>query len=221
MESQGGVRRRRGRSQATREQIVAAAAQLLAEQGYMSTSLDQVAAQAGLTRGAIYYHFESKEALYWEVVGPALGRAQQRLRERSEKKTDPALGLREFLHNTLRTAQNPQSRYLWYQEMIPLDEEMRRKARDEEREFERLLADLIARGQDDGLFVEGDPKIIALIIISAISRSARWYDPEGPVPVAEFVDVFSRLVLNGLLTGAGRERVATAPDSGGMDTAAG
>ena len=208
MDNNGGVRRRRGRSQATREQIVNAAAELLAQQGYMSTSLDQVAAQAGLTRGAIYYHFESKEALYWEVVGPALQRAQQRLRDRAEYKTDPAQGLRDFLKNTLSTAQNPRSRYLWYQEMIPLDEEMRRKAREEEREFERLLADLIARGQEEGLFGDGDPKIIALIIISAISRSARWYDPDGRVPVGDFVEIFSQLVLGGLLTDEGRGRIS-------------
>lgn len=202
------MRRRRVRSEATRQHIVAAAAELLAEQGYVATSLEQVAAHAGLTRGAIYYHFASKEALYWEVVGPALQRAQERLRERAEKKLDPTVGIREFLQNTLRTAQDPRSRYLWYQEMIPLDEEMRRSARDEEREFERLLTDLIARGQADGLFIPGNPKIIALIIISGISRSARWYDPTGPVPVEEFVDTFSRLILNGLLTPHGDKRLA-------------
>ena len=197
--SHGPVRRRRARSAATRAQIVEAAAALLAQNGYAATSLEQVAAHAGLTRGAIYYHFASKEALYWEVIGPALKRSQVRLRERVEQDLDPVQGMQEFLRNTLRTSQNPRYRYLYYQEILPLDEEMRRAARDDEREFERLIAELIRRGQERGQFMPGDPKIIALIIVSGISRSARWYHPGGRVGLDAFIDTFARLMLEGLL----------------------
>jgi len=182
---------------------VEAAAELLAQNGYVATSLEQVAALAGVTRGAIYYHFESKEALYWEVIGPALKQSQVLLRERVEKDLDPVQGMRDFLRNALRTAQNPRRKYLYYQEILPLDEEMRQAARDDEREYERLIAEVIRRGQERGQFLRGNPKIIALIIVSGISRSARWYDPNGPVGPDEFIDTFSRLILQGLLARPG------------------
>src|SRR5689334_12394519 len=95
------VRRRAKRSDDTREQIIHAAAELLATQGYTATSLEQVAAHAGITKGTIYYHFESKEALYWAVVEPAAGRAPVRIREVLEKDLPPLVLVRDWLHGAL------------------------------------------------------------------------------------------------------------------------
>lgn len=52
----------------TRERLIEAAAQAIAEKGFHSVTLDQIAARAGLTKGAIYDNFESKEQLFFEVV---------------------------------------------------------------------------------------------------------------------------------------------------------
>jgi AcrR family transcriptional regulator len=52
----------------TRASLVEAAAQLIAEQGYERTSLEQVASRAGMTRGAIYGNFKNKEELFLAVV---------------------------------------------------------------------------------------------------------------------------------------------------------
>jgi len=52
----------------TRASLVDAAAQLIAEQGYERTSLEQVASRAGMTRGAIYGNFKNKEDLFLAVV---------------------------------------------------------------------------------------------------------------------------------------------------------
>ncbi|MEY2633378.1 MAG: hypothetical protein RIR00_2032, partial [Pseudomonadota bacterium] len=48
-------------------QIIAAARQLFAERGVSRTSLEQVAAAAGVTRGAIYWHFANKTELFYAV----------------------------------------------------------------------------------------------------------------------------------------------------------
>jgi AcrR family transcriptional regulator len=52
----------------TRAKLVEAAAQVIAEEGYERTSLEQVAARAGMTRGAIYGNFRNKEDLFLAVV---------------------------------------------------------------------------------------------------------------------------------------------------------
>jgi AcrR family transcriptional regulator len=51
------------RALATREQLVEAATNLFSEQGYESTSIEAVLAMTGVSRGALYHHFPSKEAL--------------------------------------------------------------------------------------------------------------------------------------------------------------
>ena len=61
------------RGDATRARILAAAQRLFAERGFSSVSLMPVLAKAaGITAGAIYKHFDSKEALFFEVVRRAV-----------------------------------------------------------------------------------------------------------------------------------------------------
>ena len=52
----------------TRERLIEAAAIAIAEKGFHSVTLDQIAARAGLTKGAIYDNFASKEQLFFEVM---------------------------------------------------------------------------------------------------------------------------------------------------------
>jgi AcrR family transcriptional regulator len=59
---------RRLRSTERREQLLSVAAELFADGGYDATTMDQVAARAGVTKPLLYQHFESKHALYEEIV---------------------------------------------------------------------------------------------------------------------------------------------------------
>ncbi|QTH21180.1 TetR family transcriptional regulator [Rhizorhabdus wittichii] len=58
---------RAGQAAATRAGIVAAAKRLFQAQGYADTPIDEIVAEAGVTRGALYHHFKDKGALFREV----------------------------------------------------------------------------------------------------------------------------------------------------------
>jgi AcrR family transcriptional regulator len=53
--------------QQTRERVIEAADRLFVEQGFHATSVDEVAGEAGYTRGAVYSNFASKEDLFFAV----------------------------------------------------------------------------------------------------------------------------------------------------------
>lgn len=55
------------RSTATRTRILAVARAAFARDGYGATSLDRIAAEAGVTKGALYHHYDGKEALFAAV----------------------------------------------------------------------------------------------------------------------------------------------------------
>jgi TetR/AcrR family acrAB operon transcriptional repressor len=58
------ARRTKEDAEKTRSAILMAALELLSQKGLASTSLDQIAQQAGVTRGAIYWHFKNKTELF-------------------------------------------------------------------------------------------------------------------------------------------------------------
>ncbi|MCA1836105.1 MAG: TetR/AcrR family transcriptional regulator, partial [Actinobacteria bacterium] len=62
------------RARATRQAILTAAAEHFARNGYHATSLDSVLADSGGTKGALYFHFASKEALARAVVAEMVQR---------------------------------------------------------------------------------------------------------------------------------------------------
>jgi AcrR family transcriptional regulator len=61
-------------SERTRERLLQAASREIYRSGFQSASLDTILAVAGVTKGALYYHFDSKEALghavFDEVIAP-------------------------------------------------------------------------------------------------------------------------------------------------------
>jgi AcrR family transcriptional regulator len=66
----GGERPNRNvaRGEATRAQLIAIAMRMFAERGYEDTSIEAVLREAGVSRGSLYHHFPSKEALFEAVA---------------------------------------------------------------------------------------------------------------------------------------------------------
>ncbi|GHJ29037.1 MULTISPECIES: TetR/AcrR family transcriptional regulator [Streptomyces] len=56
------------RRQATRQKLFEAAVTLIAEQGFSSTTVDEIAERAGVAKGTIYYNFASKTVLFEELL---------------------------------------------------------------------------------------------------------------------------------------------------------
>jgi TetR/AcrR family transcriptional regulator len=65
--------RRRSRGLQTRAEIVAAAERHFAERGFEATRLDDIAAEVGIRRAAIFYHFGDKQELYAAVLDAVFG----------------------------------------------------------------------------------------------------------------------------------------------------
>ena len=57
------------REPGTRELLLAAAARVFARSGYSGATLDEVGAEAGMTKGAVYWHFATKAELFLALAG--------------------------------------------------------------------------------------------------------------------------------------------------------
>jgi TetR/AcrR family transcriptional regulator, transcriptional repressor for nem operon len=87
-----------------RQKLLDAALSLIREKGYSSTSVDALCARAGVTKGAFFHHFDSKEALavaaahrWSEVTGAAFEKAPYHLLDDPLQRLLAYLGFREAL----------------------------------------------------------------------------------------------------------------------------
>ena len=104
------MRRTKEEAEQTRCALLAAAEALFLERGVAHTSLDQIARHAGVTRGALYWHFENKAHLFHEMLSQVrLPPEQLAERMRGCAEDDPLLSLRdlcsEAIANLARDAQ--------------------------------------------------------------------------------------------------------------------
>jgi TetR/AcrR family acrAB operon transcriptional repressor len=99
------LRRTKQESQRTRQDIVAAARRVFARQGVTRTTLEEIAAAAGVTRGAIYWHFANKTELFFamreQVALPMIDQIDLALLRADG--SDPLVGVERFLRGILES----------------------------------------------------------------------------------------------------------------------
>lgn len=82
----------------TRSRLLQAAKELFKEKGFPSTTLAEIAQTAGLTRGAAYWHFKSKDEIFITVVEQAL---DDMTASKKQALNDPDCSAKERLHRLL------------------------------------------------------------------------------------------------------------------------
>ncbi len=82
------------RSEATRAELIAAARRLFGERGYADVGTEEIVRAAGVTRGALYHHFESKRELLAAVYEQVEGELTQRIATAALGGSDPVEALR-------------------------------------------------------------------------------------------------------------------------------
>ena len=100
----------------TRRKLLATARESFRLAGYAATSMDDLTAAAGLTRGALYHHFGDKSGLLAAVVEQIDGEMDERLQAISRRAPDDWTGLLERCRAYLEMATEPEIRRIVLQD---------------------------------------------------------------------------------------------------------
>lgn len=164
------ARRTKEDALATRDSILDAAEQLFVKQGVSGTTLQHIATAAGVTRGAIYWHFLDKGAMFnamMERVKMPLESAMQLLDEANA--AEPLEALREYMMCVFRvTVEDPKARRVFEiatMKMEFLDElsAVRERRKQNQMEWMARIESRIRKGIANGQVKAGvDPYAVAL-----------------------------------------------------------
>lgn len=180
MESERSVGPRRLSS---RRELTSVAIDCFARHGFRGTSIDLIARMAGVTKGALYYHFSDKEDLLAAAVGDRIEAFEERV-ELACAGAGPMESLERIAKVCAEHARsNDEARFVikLLTESIGTNETVSVELRGMMRRFRAFLRNLIADGQASGIFKAGcDPEALAATYTSSIlGAEIQFYqDPE-------------------------------------------
>jgi AcrR family transcriptional regulator len=101
---------RERQAEQTRQTLVSVARQLFTDKGYAATSIEEIIQQAGVARGALYHHFEGKDALFRAVYDEVQADITTRVVAAAVAGPDPWEGVRAGLAAFLDACLEPEFR---------------------------------------------------------------------------------------------------------------
>ncbi len=200
------MKRTKEEAEETRAAIMDASLRVFAAKGYSRTRLEEVAKEAGVTRGAIYWHFDNKAKLYCAAVLEGVSGYQKRLSEILVSDLSPLAKIRSLMEGWLAALEEDEA----YRAVIEMtltrtefDEELQEGVSDWFEFVERLqqaIVDLVREGIEVGeIRSDSDPDLAGLALISYLNGiEETWFLQQCQFPVRDMAHRLVEFILRGI-----------------------
>jgi AcrR family transcriptional regulator len=192
-----------------RERIIEEAVKLFYARGFTGTTLDDIAAELGVTKPFIYTHFRSKVELLAALCTPTIEMSLAAVENAAKEPGDPSQRLYravvDFTHVVLSRQPNIA---IYFREEKNLAPEALDEINALRKKFDRVLSELLAEGVTAGEFHIADVNLTALAIGGMISWAYTWHRPGGRLKLEEMCTRMADLALH--MVGAHRDAVVGA-----------
>lgn len=183
-----------------KNEIMTRAAALFWEKGYESTSVNDIAAEMGFSKPALYHYFKCKTEILWEIYNVAMNQAMAEAQRLSAVELPPREKLRSMLeaHVRLLAAELPFWSVMFDEEHALSAEQqavIRKHRHDYASIFERVYRDGVAAGQ----FKPGPPRLAISAILGAFNWLYKWYKPDGQLSCDDIFRHYYAILAEGFL----------------------
>jgi AcrR family transcriptional regulator len=182
------------------DEVLRAALNLFADQGYANTSVQQIVEAAGVTKGAMYHYFTSKDDLLFAIYERMLSLQKRRLDEITAAGGETEAVLRAVCEDVIVTSIDflPEGT-IFFRSQHMLTPERRQEVKRRRREYHDKFAELIARGQAEGRFRDDMPTSLLIAhFFSDVHYLPHWYSADGPEAKGEVAAQLTELFLRSL-----------------------
>jgi AcrR family transcriptional regulator len=170
--------------EARRKQIIDAALQTIADQGYTQTSFAEIAKGLGITKGLIAYHFNGKHDLITSAIHTILNRQGAYIKSHVETQEDAGEKLRAYIESSFEYIKQNRSHFIALVDLWGSFTSSEEKEAFSQTAYDPCRAHLkkIFRiGKEQKAFVKLDEQVMATVIQGAIDGvMLQWvFDPEA------------------------------------------
>jgi AcrR family transcriptional regulator len=198
------------KSDRTRERILHAAAQAFRGSGYALTSLRQIADNAGMQAGSLYYHFANKDELVEAVLDEGVLGAQRAAIVAIEELGDAANPLEKigaaFRGHLAYTLEEADFAVATLRMLHQVPDAVRIRHLRKQRAYGRFYAKLFEEAKQQGLIRdEFNLSALRMLLLGALNWSPEWYDPSG-LTADQLVLQLTAMMESGVMPRAGSRK---------------
>ena len=188
-----------------RRRLLGEATRLFAERGFEATSVQEIVVAAGVTKGAMYHYFDSKDDLLREIYTRVLRMQMDRLTRIADGPGSVVERLHAAAADVIETTtDNLDDSKIFFRSMHLLADETRKTVRAERRRYHERFRDLVLEGQREGVFSERVPaELVVDYFFGSVHHLGTWYHADGPLTGAQVGKHFADLLLTSLVTPLG------------------
>ena len=198
--------RRTSRGQVKRQEILDAAARVLARRGYGGAQLGEIADEAGTQAGSLYYHFDSREELIEEVLHRGVTMSFARVQAVVDGLPPDSSPLRRLeaalrAHLKFQLVESDYARAA-VRSIGQYPDGVWKRLNNQFRTYGKFFDDLIAAAMKNNELDDAvDRHALRMLLIGAANWTPEWYRRDGSSSVDEIGDMLIRLLLRGVASG--------------------
>lgn len=182
--------------------LLEAASGLMAKRGFSQTTMRDVARETGFSLAGMYYYFNSKEDLLFQIQHGTFSRLLAEQEILAARSSDPEERLRNLLatHLAFFHEHSGEMKVCTF-ELESLSGESYEAIEDLRRRYYRLTAGLVAEllGMDDtSRKSQARIRHLTLFIFGALNWVFMWYQPKKDVPMERLAEEMTDFVMGGL-----------------------
>ena len=190
--------RMRRKSEARRLDILRAAARVFRKSGVAAAGMREIAEEADLSPGNLYYYFAGKDELLYFCQDRTVDRMLESAELARRSSVPVAEQLRAVIAAHLHTTLDELEGATAHLEIDMLPEALRKCLIEKRDKYEHAVRALIAKGVKRGEFAPCDAALIARAILGALNWTVRWYRPDGAQSVAAIAAGLADYLLRGI-----------------------
>ena len=155
------------RSEETRARILEAAVKQFSIYGYNQASVDNICEQAGVSKGAFYHHFQTKQDVFLALLDGWLQTFDQAIEASKDRPVPETFQMMtEYFPYIFESANDNLPMFLEFLLQASREEKIWQASIAPYRRYHKHFAALIKKGIAEGSFVEVDPNLAARLIVS-------------------------------------------------------
>lgn len=183
-----------------RQRILDVGARLFSERGYEAVTLRDICDDARVSKGAIYYHFASKESLLAEIVISALQLLLDHIERQSRDGPTASDRLRGFIVSQAEFFETHMAGFRVAMARFASVSDAAAQSRIDElrRTYVRFVRTLFADGIAAGEFTDVDVRAATRMVLAILYWLARWYEPGGRTRAVDVAAAHADIMLRGI-----------------------